>query len=173
MLRRQKTDLVNGKALIELPPKQINIVHCEFDKDESEFYLALEGKIEEVVNKFMKSGDGARKYTTALLLLLRLRQGERMFGWTLLLMTIDFLLYGIACNHPSLVTKDFKADQDAVDPKATKKDNADDDDDLADTLAAKMGGLSVGKECQLCHVECALRSHQSHPVARALTQASY
>lgn len=76
MLRRQKTDMINGKALIDLPQKHINVVKCDFDKEESEFYLALEGKIEEVVNKFMKSGDAGRKYTAALLLLLRLRQGE-------------------------------------------------------------------------------------------------
>lgn len=75
MLRRQKLDTLNGKPLIELPPKQIQVVHCEFDKDEKEFYLALEGKIEEAVNKFMASGDVSRKYTAALVLLLRLRQG--------------------------------------------------------------------------------------------------
>lgn len=155
MLRRRKTDLVNGKPLIELPPKHINVVNCEFNNDESEFYLALENKIEEVMNKFMKSGDLGRNYTTALVLLLRLRQGELLRRTVIC--TVDLTcMRGPACNHPLLVTKDYNADRDAVAPKPISKDNADEDDELADALAAQMGALSVRKECQLCCVEYVL-----------------
>lgn len=56
----------------------------------------------------------------------------------------------IACNHPSLVGMDYRKDTEAVEPKAAKKDDEDDD---ADELAALMGGLGLTKRCQFCQTE--------------------
>jgi len=75
MLRRRKTDLLNGKPLIVLPGRSVQVVPCEFDDAERQFYTALESKIEEEVAKYMKKGDVMKNYTSVLVLLLRLRQG--------------------------------------------------------------------------------------------------
>jgi SNF2 family DNA or RNA helicase len=75
MLRRRKTDVLNGKPLIELPERHLSIVPCEFDEDEREFYFALENKIDEAMQKFVKSGEVMKNYTNVMVLLLRLRQG--------------------------------------------------------------------------------------------------
>lgn len=52
-----------------------------------------------------------------------------------------------ACNHPSLVSKDFCNDKDAAEPKA-----AQDDEDDTEDLAAAFGqlGMSGSKKCRLC-----------------------
>ncbi|TDL20620.1 hypothetical protein BD410DRAFT_725354 [Rickenella mellea] len=128
MLRRKKDTLLNGKPLIELPPRIVNVQPCEFDEDEREFYDALEKKIALTINKFMKGGAQMPNYTSMLVLLLRLRQ---------------------ACNHPSLVSKDFSTDKEAVEPKAAKNDG---DLDGADDLADLFGQMGVAGErkCQMC-----------------------
>jgi SNF2 family DNA or RNA helicase len=75
MLRRLKTDTINGKPIIELPARDVAIVHCEFDADERAFYDALAAKIEIAVSKFQRAGTAQSNYTAILTLLLRLRQG--------------------------------------------------------------------------------------------------
>lgn len=52
-----------------------------------------------------------------------------------------------ACNHPSLVSKDYKEDLDAVDSKEAKKDSADVD---GDDLVAAFDQLNVSKKCKVC-----------------------
>jgi hypothetical protein len=76
MLRRLKDTVYNGAPLIQLPPRTLEIVSCDFDDDERDFYAALEAKINLTMNKFIKQGDVMRNYTVILVLLLRLRQGE-------------------------------------------------------------------------------------------------
>jgi SNF2 family DNA or RNA helicase len=78
MLRRQKTDVLNGKPLLELPARHLSIVPCEFDEDERQFYLALENKIDEAMQKFVKNNEVMKNYTNVMVLLLRLRQGRPM-----------------------------------------------------------------------------------------------
>ena len=75
MLRRQKDTLINGKPLLELPDRLVDVVACEFDEDERTFYSALETKIQAKVEKFMEQGQVMKNYTSVLVLLLRLRQG--------------------------------------------------------------------------------------------------
>ena len=76
MLRRRKDTILNGKPLIKLPPRIVNINTCMFDSDEREFSEAIQSKVELTLNKFMKNGDMMKNYTSMLVLLLRLRQGE-------------------------------------------------------------------------------------------------
>ncbi|KAI0037045.1 SNF2 family N-terminal domain-containing protein, partial [Vararia minispora EC-137] len=126
MLRRKKTDLLNGKPLIELPGRTVHVVPCDFDEDERQFYHALENKIDEAMQKFGASDK--LNYTTILVLLLRLRQ---------------------ACNHPSLVAEGYRKDLDALVPRAASKSGSDDDvDELADEFA--LTGISGGKKCPVC-----------------------
>jgi SNF2 family DNA or RNA helicase len=74
MLRRKKTDLVDGKPLLHLPARNVRVITCEFDAGERAFYDALEGKLQEVLERLLQQS-GGRAYMSALLLLLRLRQG--------------------------------------------------------------------------------------------------
>ena len=74
MLRRQKDQILNGKPLMELPKRTVNVVSCDFDPFEKSFYDSLESKMESVIQKLMASSKG-NSYFSVLLLLLRLRQG--------------------------------------------------------------------------------------------------
>jgi SNF2 family DNA or RNA helicase len=81
MLRRQKTQILNGKPLIELPKRTVNIISCPFDASELAFYNALENKMEHVIEKLMSQSKGNSAYMSVLLLLLRLRQGLWFPRW--------------------------------------------------------------------------------------------
>lgn len=79
MLRRRKQDTLNGKALIELPARTVEIVPCAFDAHEKFFYESLETKMEGVLEKLLaETKGGGGNYMSVLLLLLRLRQGMRL-----------------------------------------------------------------------------------------------
>ncbi|KAG7095691.1 hypothetical protein E1B28_006405 [Marasmius oreades] len=134
MLRRRKDDTINGKALVELPKRTINIISCPFSESERQFYSELEGKMETVLDKLNedahRSGRAQASYISVLLLLLRLRQ---------------------ACNHPILVSSDYKSDLDAVESRGAKNNDVGDTD--ADDLAAAFGQLGVTKKCQVCTIE--------------------
>jgi SNF2 family DNA or RNA helicase len=75
MLRRRKDQFLNGKPLIELPKRHVNIISCPFDSSEQAFYDGLENKMEDVIEKLMAQSKGKNNYISVLLLLLRLRQG--------------------------------------------------------------------------------------------------
>ena len=131
MLRRRKDQTLNGKALIELPKRTVEIVTCNFDDSERLFYDSLESKMEGVIEKLMAS-KGGNSYISVLLLLLRLRQ---------------------ACNHPILVSEDYKQDSEALEPKAVAKGKDDKDADADDDLIAAFGQLGVSRKCQMCTSE--------------------
>lgn len=57
----------------------------------------------------------------------------------------------LACDHPSLVSKDFQKDAEGVESKPAKKDE-DDDDDLAD-LFQKMGVDKHTATCTICQTQ--------------------
>jgi SNF2 family DNA or RNA helicase len=56
MLRRQKTSVVDGKPILNLPPKHTVLDNVEFDDDESSLYKALEAKSQIQFNKYLKQG---------------------------------------------------------------------------------------------------------------------
>jgi SNF2 family DNA or RNA helicase len=149
MLRRQKDQILNGQPLIILPARTVEIVECEFDTSETAFYRNLENKMEDTVHKLMHQ-EKAANYTSVLLLLLRLRQGT--FSRDILRfsqLSINLISFDLACNHPCLVSKDYKTDREAIEPR-TKKTSDDDDDELA----AMFGQLGVtpSRKCQVCQV---------------------
>ncbi|KZT22942.1 hypothetical protein NEOLEDRAFT_1157534 [Neolentinus lepideus HHB14362 ss-1] len=131
MLRRKKDTLLNGKPLLELPARNVEVVACNFDAEEREFYNAVEEKVRSSFEKLAQAGNLQKSYTTILVLLLRLRQ---------------------ACDHPALINKDYRADAEAIEPKAVKNggDN-DDDDELANAFGAL--GVSNKPKCQMCRTE--------------------
>jgi SNF2 family DNA or RNA helicase len=82
MLRRTKKSKIDGKPILQLPDRTVNVTNVAFNKDENEFYSALEARAQLQFNRYLKEGSVMKNYATALVLLLRLRQ---------------------ACCHPHLV----------------------------------------------------------------------
>jgi SNF2 family DNA or RNA helicase len=116
LLRRTKEDQVDGKALIQLPKREVILIRTPFqDEDEAAFYKAINEKIQLQFSKFLRSGDIMGQYMVVLTLLLRLRQ---------------------SCSHPSLTLK-RGIDKDSLE-RGTGWSAADDDqlDDLADAFGA-------------------------------------
>ena len=122
MLRRTKTTIVNGKPILDLPARLVNVVECSFNQVEREFYNSVEQKVQSSLEQ-LQQGDINKAYTSVLVLLLRLRQ---------------------ACNHPALISKDYKGDREAVEPKSATQNE--EGDDLADMLA----GMGLGRTCTVC-----------------------
>ncbi|EDO15871.1 hypothetical protein Kpol_1009p17 [Vanderwaltozyma polyspora DSM 70294] len=73
MLRRSKTDKIDGNPILELPPKFVNIHEESLEGEEKEFYSLLEQvnkkKVQKLLSKKVKGN-----YSSILTLLLRLRQ---------------------------------------------------------------------------------------------------
>ncbi|EJD52040.1 hypothetical protein AURDEDRAFT_98801 [Auricularia subglabra TFB-10046 SS5] len=129
MLRRTKESTMNGKKLLELPARVVDLVECEFDDAERVFYKSLEDKTAKIFEDLAKNDAVMKNLTSVLVMLLRLRQ---------------------ACDHPSLVSKDYRKDADALDASSSQKEGKDD----ADALADMFGGLSVAKaKCTICQIE--------------------
>ena len=86
MLRRTKDQMLNGAPLISLPERTVEVITCQFDRDEREFYAALEARTSLSLNKFIERGEVMNNYTSILVLLLRLRQGmlacQHMLGFS-------------------------------------------------------------------------------------------
>ncbi|OCF42130.1 hypothetical protein I317_04101 [Kwoniella heveanensis CBS 569] len=134
MLRRTKDATIDGKKILNLPGRTVQVTPCAFDAEERAFYDALEKKTELTFNKFVRSGTAMANYTSVLTLLLRLRQ---------------------ACVHPSLVTKSLSVDAEAITDGSSQPKEVTEAPDQADELADLLGGLGVasGKTCQMCFVK--------------------
>ncbi|KAJ7138696.1 SNF2 family N-terminal domain-containing protein [Mycena crocata] len=133
MLRRTKTQKLNGHMLIDLPPRSIKIISCTFDQSEKAFYSALERRMEGAITRVMKKSNRGG-YIGILLLLLRLRQ---------------------ACNHSSLVSQDCKADIGATGPRKARASNAAKLNEVGDVevegLVNPLTKLNIDdNKCQLC-----------------------
>lgn len=78
MLRRKKDTIIDGKPLIELPPRELEIITCTFSAKEQQFYNDLAAKMDKTLDALMQT-EGSKSYISVLLLLLRLRQGPCRF----------------------------------------------------------------------------------------------
>jgi SNF2 family DNA or RNA helicase len=85
LLRRTKTSKIDGRPILQLPPKRMHEQRAVFSEDERDFYKALETQTQLKFNRYLKANTVGRNYSNILVLLLRLRQ---------------------ACCHPHLI-KDF------------------------------------------------------------------
>ncbi|KAI5401818.1 Helicase-like transcription factor chr28 [Lathyrus oleraceus] len=88
MLRRTKGTLLDGKPIITLPPKTINLSKVDFSNEERAFYKKLEADSRSQFKAYAAAGTVNQNYANILLMLLRLRQ---------------------ACDHPLLV-KEYNSD---------------------------------------------------------------
>ncbi|KDN37414.1 hypothetical protein K437DRAFT_259799 [Tilletiaria anomala UBC 951] len=148
MLRRTKDAEHEGKKILSLPPREVQIVETDFeDPAEREFYSALERKMQETLKEAQQE-DGKINRMGALVMLLRLRQ---------------------ACSHPALTMKNIAVDALASTPGSstsksiagsssnqiqskTTGSNASDTDE-ADDLVSALAGLTVGQNCDMCRVQ--------------------
>jgi SNF2 family DNA or RNA helicase len=73
-LRRHKESLLNGKRLLELPPKTTEIDELDFTEEERATYVAIETRAKIKFNSFLKKGSVMKNMACVLTLLLRLRQ---------------------------------------------------------------------------------------------------
>ena len=78
-LRRRKTDQLDGKPLIVLPEREVNLDWKPLSAQEYEFYQALEKKAQLRFNAYVRAGTVMKNYTHILVLLLRLRQAAYVF----------------------------------------------------------------------------------------------
>jgi SNF2 family DNA or RNA helicase len=143
MLRRAKTHKINGKPILDLPARKLAVIPCEFDATERAFYEALDNKMTDEVDKLQRQDK--INMTSILVILLRLRQGQYN---NYVLVSSKALTPSLACNHPVLVTKDYKKDSDAIEPKDAKNI-----DDVDEDLANMFGALGVTRKCQVCQTE--------------------
>ncbi|EGO02949.1 hypothetical protein SERLA73DRAFT_103014 [Serpula lacrymans var. lacrymans S7.3] len=74
LLRRTKNSEIEGKPILQLPPKDIELVTLEFSKDEREVYDSFEKKSKIQVNRFIKARTLLKNHAFVLVLILRLRQ---------------------------------------------------------------------------------------------------
>ncbi|KZV76703.1 hypothetical protein PENSPDRAFT_646154 [Peniophora sp. CONT] len=81
-LRRKKDSKLNGKPLIELPPREVKIIKIDFSEEERDLYGMIERQEQAKFNRFLRAGTVLKNYHQIFVMILRLRQ---------------------ICSHPSLI----------------------------------------------------------------------
>ncbi|KAJ3775263.1 SNF2 family N-terminal domain-containing protein [Lentinula raphanica] len=130
MLRRLKSDRVNGSPILELPELRINILDCQFSPPERRFYIALETRMRHIIEELSRQLDEGdiHFYTTAWVILLRLRQ---------------------ACLHPALLVKERQVEQDVEDAGSKeKRRDVSQTDDKCPLCRRTTVSASHKRECQ-------------------------
>ncbi|KAI0632702.1 SNF2 family N-terminal domain-containing protein [Trametes polyzona] len=74
MLRRSKNATIEGKPILELPAKDVEIVRIEFSKDEREVYDSFEKRAQVQINRFIRNNTLLKKCVVFSVWILRLRQ---------------------------------------------------------------------------------------------------
>lgn len=74
MLRRMKNTLIDGKPILNLPPKVEHVEHVEFSSAEDDFYKVLDANTQIVYGRYVRNNTVGKNYSNILVLLLRLRQ---------------------------------------------------------------------------------------------------
>ncbi|KAF7899913.1 hypothetical protein EAF00_004249 [Botryotinia globosa] len=128
LLRRTKKSQIDGKPIINLPPKVENIDHVVFSKDEQEFYQALKDKTQLQFNKYRKAGTVGKNYSNILVLLLRLRQ---------------------CCCHPHLIIDLEEAA--AGSAELTEEQMVDRALALEPDVVSRLLAADGGFECNICY----------------------
>ncbi|KAE8215945.1 hypothetical protein CF327_g804 [Tilletia walkeri] len=146
LLRRTKATMHEGKKLIDLPPKHINLVETDFDDPmERTMYNLLETRIRSRVQEAEEVGSGRGFGQIEILTMLtRLRQ---------------------ACSHPALLKG--KVDLDVGTAASAAKPNAASKDDDVDGLAAMIGGIDIAgpAKCEQCLLPLRQEDKQEFVVA--------
>ncbi|WVF72421.1 hypothetical protein IAT40_007236 [Kwoniella sp. CBS 6097] len=73
-IRRNKDSELNGKKLLELPPKETEVVTLDFTDEERQIYTAIENRFQVRFNSYLRKGTVMKHYSIMLVMLMRLRQ---------------------------------------------------------------------------------------------------
>ncbi|KAJ9123749.1 hypothetical protein QFC24_003523 [Naganishia onofrii] len=73
-MRRTKDTLIDGKPLLQLPEKKVDIAEEDFDEDERALYTAIEQKVKLRFNRYLRAGTVLKNMRNVLIMILRLRQ---------------------------------------------------------------------------------------------------
>ncbi|CAG8582130.1 7483_t:CDS:2 [Ambispora gerdemannii] len=129
LLRRNKNTTINGKPIIVLPPRDVQIANTEFTPDEREFYTALETKSRLTFSRYLKDGSVMRNYSNILLLLLRLRQ---------------------ACCHPYLIKDRHETEGDGENSSQVSLEDI--FTKLSEDIVTRLKEQNLDqKECPICY----------------------
>ncbi|KAJ6615353.1 SNF2 family N-terminal domain-containing protein [Mycena sp. CBHHK59/15] len=74
LLRRTKNSTLEGKPILTLPPKDVEIVKLQFSEEERELYDSFEKRTKISLNRFIKDGTLVKNHAAVLVMILRLRQ---------------------------------------------------------------------------------------------------
>lgn len=66
-MRRTKDTLLNGKKILDLPPKVTNLASLQFELEERAIYAALEQRARIRVNKFIERGTLMKNYSVGIM----------------------------------------------------------------------------------------------------------
>ena len=91
LLRRGIDTKIDGKIILDLPPRTVHIEALKFSKNEQKYYDDMRDQAEKMFNRLMEEGTVMENSVVILVFLLRLRQ---------------------ACNHPYLnpTTRNYAAE---------------------------------------------------------------
>ncbi|KAI5455500.1 hypothetical protein NCC49_000308 [Naganishia albida] len=73
-MRRTKDTLIDGKPLLQLPEKKVEVLEEDFDEDERILYTAIEQKARLRFNRYLRAGSVLKNMRHVLIMILRLRQ---------------------------------------------------------------------------------------------------
>jgi len=124
-LRRTKTQLIDGKPIVQLPEKSIFMNYIELSPEERDIYKAVSEKGKVTIGKYMKAGTLLKNYTEVLAILTRLRQ---------------------LCCHPKLCT----AALEAAAKEAVEKSTPEELRRRLSTILAMVVTSGVDEECPIC-----------------------
>ncbi|KAJ2925510.1 hypothetical protein H1R20_g11584, partial [Candolleomyces eurysporus] len=74
LLRRTKDSDLEGKPILQLPPKEIELVRLEFSREERDLYNSFEQRTKVKLNKFIRERTLLKNHAAVLVMILRLRQ---------------------------------------------------------------------------------------------------
>ncbi|KAJ7024175.1 SNF2 family DNA-dependent ATPase [Mycena alexandri] len=74
LLRRTKTSTLEGKPILTLPRKDVEIVTLKFTPEEREIYDSFEKRSKISLNRFIRAGTLVKNHAAVLVMILRLRQ---------------------------------------------------------------------------------------------------
>ncbi|KAK0483680.1 SNF2 family DNA-dependent ATPase [Armillaria novae-zelandiae] len=74
LLRRTKGSMLEGKPILQLPPKDIAIINLKFSEEERELYNSFESRSKIRLSKFIRERTLVKNHAAVLVMILRLRQ---------------------------------------------------------------------------------------------------
>ncbi|KAJ7619382.1 SNF2 family DNA-dependent ATPase [Roridomyces roridus] len=74
LLRRTKTSTLEGKPILTLPAKHVEILKLQFSEEEREVYDSFEKRTKIQLNRFIRAGTLVKNHAAVLVMILRLRQ---------------------------------------------------------------------------------------------------